>query len=412
MMAKRKVRRLLSALDLGSSKVTVVVAEVGAEDELKVLALGVAPCKGVRRGELIRPELVRTAMMQAVQSAEVMLGERISGVVISTTGEHVHAFNAQGMVTIEGPTITAADVERVIAETKSLNIGVGQDLLHVLPQLFIVDESSQVKDPVGLPAKRLDAYVHVVTGSTTISQTIKSCVESQGLQVTDVVLSPLASGLAVLTQDEKELGVCLIDLGSGNTDVAVFAKGALSFSASLPIGGDHISHDIAHVLGSSMQVAESVKIQQGVAYKAMVAPQDSVEVKTSVGAPAQHLSLAILAEVIEARMEEIFNLVMDKITEEGLNEYLGAGVVLTGGGAKLPGCLECAADVFQKPVRLGLPQYIKGLNESIYDPAHSTSIGLLMYAKLQQEGHPVQRRRCALRCAWWGPLKNWLKQFF
>ncbi len=408
-MLKRIDRKLIVGLDIGTSKVVALVGEQSADGSIEAIGLGVQPSRGLKKGVVVNIESTVQSIQRAVEEAELMAGCEINSVYAGVAGSHVRSLNSHGVVGIRDREVSHADVEHVIEAAKAVAIPADQRILHVLPQEFIIDGQEGIRDPIGMAGVRLEAKVHIVTGADSAAQNIIKCVQRCGLTVEDIVLEQLASSYAVLTDDEKELGVCLVDVGGGTTDIAVFWGGAIRHTSVLPIAGDQVTNDIAVSMRTPTQYAEDIKIRYACALSQLANPDESIEVPSVGDRPARRLARQTLAEVVEPRYEELFNLVRDELRRAGLEEIIAAGVVLTGGSARMEGAIELAEEIFHMPVRLGLPQHIKGLAEVVRSPIYSTSVGLLLYAR---ENSASPARTAALGNGWNGALarmKGWFQ---
>jgi cell division protein FtsA len=321
------------------------------------------------------------SIQRAVEEAELMAGCEIHSVFAGIAGSHVRSLNSHGVVGVRDKEVSHGDVEHVIDAAKAVAIPADQKILHVLPQEFIVDGQEGIRDPIGMSGVRLEAKVHIVTGADSAAQNIEKCIQRCGLAVDDVVLEQLASSFAVLTEDEKELGVCLVDIGGGTTDLAVFANGAIRHTAVIPIAGDQVTNDIAVSMRTPTQYAEDIKIRYACALSQLANPDESIEVPSVGERPARRLARQTLAEIVEPRYEELFGLVREELRRSGFEEVIAAGIVLTGGSAKMEGAIELAEEVFHVPVRLGIPQSVQGLSDVVRNPIFSTGVGLLLYAR-------------------------------
>src|SRR4030088_1144713 len=385
-MLKRSDRNLIVGLDIGTSKVVALVGEIGADGSIEVLGLGSQPSRGLKKGVVVNIESTVQSIQRAVEEAELMAGCEIHSVFAGIAGSHVRSLNSHGVVAIRDKEVTHADVEHVIDAAKAVGIPADQKILHVLPQEFIVDGQEGIRDPIGMSGVRLEAKVHIVTGADSAAQNIEKCIQRCGLEVDDVVLEQLASSFAVLTEDEKELGVCLVDIGGGTTDLAVFANGAIRHTAVIPIAGDQVTHDIAVSMRTPTQYAEDIKIRYACALSQLANPDESIEVPSVGDRPARRLARQTLAEIVEPRYKELSRLVREGVGRRGIERVIAAGIVLTGGSAKMEGAIELAEEVFHMPVRLGVPQYVSGLVDVVSNPIHATGVGLLLYAKGNLEG--------------------------
>lgn len=377
-MAKRE--ELLVGLDLGTTKICAVVGEVTA-DGIDIVGVGTYPSVGLRRGVVVHIDQTVNSIKRAVRDAELMAGCEISAVYAGIAGTHVVSMNSHGVIAIKSREVNQSDVDRVLDAARAIAMPFDRQILHVLPQQYIVDDQEGIQDPLGMSGVRLEAKVHVVTGAISAAQNIMRCCERAGLHVNDVILESLASGEAVLDPEEKRLGVALVDLGGGTTDLAIFLDNAIRFTSVLALGGSNITSDISVGLRASVEEAEKVKRKYGVASTSMVNPSDMIEVASVGEQKRRQLARSILAEIVEARVEEILSLVDREIIRSGFAEGIAAGVVLTGGVALLPGIREVAEQVFDMPVRIGVPQGLGGLADVVQNPMYSTAAGLLLHAQ-------------------------------
>jgi cell division protein FtsA len=404
-MAK-EYKDIVVGLDIGTAKIMVVVAEVQAGGQLKLAGLGVAPSNGLKRGVVVNIDATVQSIQQALKEAELMADCRIARVYTGITGSHIRGINSSGMVAIKDREVMPADVARVIETAKAINISTDQRLLLVEPQEFIID-GQEVKEPIGMSGIRLEAKVHIVTGAQSAAENIIKCVRRCGLEVDQLMLNPLASSQAILTEDEKELGVALVDIGAGTTDVAIFAGGAIRHTAVIPIAGDLITSDIAMALRTPTKDAEDIKVENGCAKQLLADPEQQVEVPGLGDRGPRLLSRQALAGVIEPRVEEIFALVQQVIRESGHEELLSSGIVLTGGSAVLPGMVELGEDIFLKPVRRGVPKYASALSDMVAQPRAATVMGLLEEARLARlRGQKVAQKVGSVHSTL-GRIKDW-----
>jgi cell division protein FtsA len=380
-MRKRTDRDLIVGLDIGTSKVLTLVAEIGPNGAIEVLGVGSQPSRGLKKGVVVNIESTVQSIQRAVEEAELMAGCEIHAVFAGIAGSHVRSLNSHGVVAIRDREVTPGDVEHVIDAARAVAIPADQKILHVLPQEFVVDGQEGIRDPIGMSGVRLEAKVHIVTGAESAAQNIEKCIKRCGLEVEDVVLEQLASSFAVLTDDEKDLGVCMVDIGGGTTDIAVFVQGAIRHTAVIPIAGDQVTNDIAVSMRTPTQHAEDIKIRYACALAQLANPDETIEVPSVGDRPARRLARQTLAEVVEPRYEELFGLVRDELRRSGFEELVVAGVVLTGGSARMEGAIELAEEVFHLPVRLGLPQQVQGLADVVRNPIYATGVGLLLYAR-------------------------------
>ena len=380
-MAKRSDRNLLVGLDIGTSKVVAIVGEMHADGALEIIGIGSHPSRGLKKGVVVNIESTVQSIQRAVEEAELMAGCEIHSVYAGIAGSHVRSLNSHGIVAIKDKEVVQGDVERVIDAAKAVAIPADQKILHVLPQEYIIDSQEGIRDPIGMSGVRLEAKVHIVTGADSAAQNIVKCVQRCGLAVDDIVLEQLASSYAVLTEDEKDLGVCVVDIGGGTTDIAVFGGGAIRHTAVIPIAGDQVTNDIAVSMRTPTQYAEDIKIKYACALSQLANPDETIEVPSVGDRPPRRLARQTLAEIVEPRYEELFGLIRDELRRSGLEESVATGIVLTGGSAKMEGAIELAEEVFHMPVRLGVPQFVSGLVEVVSNPIHATGVGLLLYAK-------------------------------
>ena len=405
-MAK-EYKDIVVGLDIGTAKIMAVVAEVMPGGDLKLAGLGVAPSSGLKRGVVVNIDATVASIQQALKEAELMADCRIARVYTGITGSHIRGINSQGMVAIKDREVSPADVARVIETAKAINISTDQRLLLVEPQEFIID-GQEVKEPIGMSGVRLEAKVHIVTGAQSAAENILKCVRRCGLEVDQLMLNPLAAAQAVLTEDEKELGVALVDIGAGTTDVAIFAGGAIRHTAAIPIAGDLITNDIAMALRTPTKDAEDIKVDSGCAKQLLADPDQQVEVPGIGDRGPRLLSRQALAGVIEPRVEEIFALVQQVIRESGCEELLSSGIVLTGGSAVMPGMVELGEDIFLKPVRRGVPRYSGTLGDMVAQPRAATVMGLLEEARLAR----LRGQKVAQKAGSVGGLLTRVKEWF
>ena len=404
-MAK-EYKDLIVGLDIGTAKVMVVVAEVLPDGELKLAGLGVAPGNGLKRGVVVNIDATVQSIQLALKEAEFMADCKITRVYTGITGSHIRGLNSSGMVAVKDKEVSAADVARVVETAKAINIPSDQRLLLVEPQEFIID-GQDVREPIGMSGIRLEARVHIVTGAQSAAENIIKCVRRCGLEVEQLMLNPLASSLSVLTDDEKELGVALVDIGAGTTDVAVFTGGAIRHTAVIPIAGDLITSDVAMALRTPTKDAEDIKVESGYAKQLLADPEQQVEVPGLGDRGPRMLSRQALAGVIEPRVEEIFSLVHQVLRESGCEEVLSSGIVLTGGSAVMPGMVELGEDIFLKPVRRGMPKYSGSLADMVAQPRAATVMGLLEEARLARlRGLKVSGKQGSMKSAF-GRVKDW-----
>jgi cell division protein FtsA len=403
----KEYKDLVVGLDIGTAKVMVVVAEVLPNGELKLAGLGVAPSNGLKRGVVVNIDATVQSIQQALKEAELMADCKIGRVYTGITGSHIRGINSSGMVAVKDKEVTPADVARVVETARAINISSDQRLLLVEPQEFVID-GQDVKEPIGMSGMRLEAKVHIVTGAQSAAENIIKCVRRCGLEVDQLMLNPLASAQAVLSEDERELGVCLVDIGAGTTDVAIFTNGAIRHTAVIPIAGDLITSDIAMALRTPTKDAEDIKVENGYAKQLLADPETQVEVPGLGDRGPRMLSKQALAGVIEPRIEEIFSLVQQVVRESGYEEVLSSGIVLTGGSAVMPGMIELGEDIFLKPVRRGIPKYSSALSDMVAQPRAATVMGLLEEARFaRMRGYKVAQKNGSVKTAF-GRFKDFI----
>ncbi|MDN4589999.1 cell division protein FtsA [Xenophilus aerolatus] len=403
----KEYKDLVVGLDIGTAKVMAVVAEVLPNGELKLAGLGVAPSNGLKRGVVVNIDATVQSIQQALKEAEFMADCKIGRVYTGITGSHIRGINSSGMVAVKDKEVTTADVARVVETARAINISSDQRLLLVEPQEFVID-GQDVKEPIGMSGMRLEAKVHIVTGAQSAAENIIKCVRRCGLEVDQLMLNPLASSQAVLTEDERELGVVLVDIGAGTTDVAIFTNGAIRHTAVIPIAGDLITSDIAMALRTPTKDAEDIKVENGYAKQLLADPDTQVEVPGLGDRGPRMLSKQALAGVIEPRIEEIFSLVQQVVRESGYEEVLSSGVVLTGGSAVMPGMVELGEDIFLKPVRRGIPKYSSALSDMVAQPRAATVMGLLEEARFaRMRGYKVAQKNGSVKTAF-GRFKDFI----
>ncbi|MDP5150578.1 cell division protein FtsA [Rheinheimera baltica] len=380
-MTKSLDRDLIVGLDIGTAQIKAVVGEITADDKLSIVGVGTHVSRGMDKGGVNDLNLVVQAVQRAIDEAELMADCRVSSVYLGITGKHIRCQNESGMVPINDTEVTAEDVSNVIHAAKSVPISAERRMLHVLPQEFSVDMQEGIKSPVGMSGVRMEAKAHIITCANDMAKNIEKCVERCGLHVDQLIFTSLASSFAVLTEDEKELGVCVVDMGGGTIDISIYTNGALRHTAVIPVAGNQVTSDIAKIFRTPISHAEEIKVQYACALRSMVGKEESIEVPSVGGRPARSMSRHTLAEVVEPRYQELFELVLEEIRSSGLEEQIAAGVVLTGGTAKMEGAVEFAEDIFQMPVRVGQPMHVTGLKEYVQDPAYASVVGLLLYGK-------------------------------
>ncbi len=378
---------MIVGLDIGTSKVVAIVGEISSDDGIEIIGIGSHPSKGLKKGVVVNIESTVHSIQRAVEEAELMAGCQIHSVYAGIAGSHIRSLNSHGIVAIRDREVTPGDVERVIDAARAVAIPADQKMLHILPQEYVIDDQDGIREPIGMCGVRLEAKVHMVTGAVSAAQNIIKCVRRCGLEVDDIILEQLASSYSVLTEDEKDLGVCLVDIGGGTTDIAVFTEGSIRHTAVIPIAGDQVTNDIAVALRTPTQYAEDIKIKYACALRQLAASDENIEVPSVGDRPPRRLARQTLAEVIEPRYEELLTLVQAELRRSGFEDLIAAGVVMTGGSSKIEGLVDLAEEVFHMPVRLGMPQSITGLVDVVRNPIYATGVGLLLF------GHQNRARR-------------------
>ena len=402
---------LIVGLDIGTAKVTCLVAEARQDGRFAVIGLGTQPSTGLKRGVVVNIEATVDAISRVIQEVELMADCKIREVYTGIAGSHIKSFNSNGMVAIKDKEVAPMDVERVIEVARAMPIPADQQILHILTQEFIIDGQNGVREPLGMSGAKLETKVHIVTGAVSAAQNVIKCVRRCGLEVLDLMLQPLASSYVTLSEDEKELGVCLVDIGGGTTDIAVFTQGAIRHTAVLPVAGDQITNDIAMALRTPTAEAEEIKIRHGVAMHTLADPAEMIEVPGVGDRPPRKLSRQALADVIEPRVSELFELVQAELRRSGYEELLSSGIVLTGGASVMKGMVELGEEIFHMPVRVGSPQYEGSLADVACQPRYATAMGLV------QEGMAQRRRGMQARDSrnmrhFFGRMKNWFERNF
>ncbi len=409
---KKTDKNLIVGLDIGTSKVSAIVGEVVPEGGIEIIGIGFNPSRGLKKGVVVNIESTVQSIQRAVEEAELMAGCQIHSVFTGIAGNHIRSLNSHGIVAIRDKEVTSSDVERVIDAARAVAIPADQKILHILPQEFIIDNQEGIREPIGMSGVRLEARVHMVTGAVSAAQNIVKCVRRCGLEVDDIILEQLASSESVLIEDEKELGVCLVDIGGGTTDIAVFTEGAIRHTSVIPIAGNQVTNDIAVALRTPTQNAEEIKIKYACALAQLATADESIEVPSVGDRPPRRLARQTLAEVVEPRYEELLTLVQAELRRSGFEDLIAAGVVLTGGSSKMEGLIDLAEEILHMPVRLGVPQTVTGLVDVVRNPIYSTGVGLLMF------GHRngVDRHSEALSGtgfkAVWERMKGWFQGNF
>lgn len=412
-MTRKPERNLLVGLDIGTSKVVAIVGELQSDGSVEIIGIGSNPSRGLKKGVVVNIESTVQSIQRAIEEAELMAGCQIHSVYAGIAGSHVRSLNSHGIVAIRDKEVAQGDVDRVLDAARAVAIPADQKILHLLPQEYVIDNQEGIREPIGMSGVRLEARVHMVTGAVSAAQNIIKCIRRCGLEVDDVILEQLASSHAVLTDDEKELGVCLVDIGGGTTDIAVFTEGAIRHTAVIPIAGDQVTNDIAVALRTPTQNAEEIKMRYACALSQLAGTEETIEVPSVGERPARRLSRQTLAEVVEPRYEELMTLVQAELRRSGFEDMTAAGVVLTGGSAKMEGAIELAEEIFHMPVRLGVPQNMTGLTDVVRNPIYATGVGLLHFSRLHRgELHPELTSSEKGFNALWERMRDWFKGNF
>jgi cell division protein FtsA len=411
-MSKKSERNLIVGLDIGTSKVVAIVGEVNLDGDIEIIGIGSHPSRGLKKGVVVNIESTVQSIQRAVEEAELMAGCQINSVYTGIAGSHIRSLNSHGIVAIRDKEVTSMDVERVIDAARAVAIPADQKILHIIPQEFIIDNQEGIQEPAGMSGVRLEAKVHMITGAVSAAQNIVKCVRRCGLEVDDIILEQLASSYAVLSDDEKELGVCLVDVGGGTTDMAVFTEGSIRHTAVIPIAGDQVTNDIAVALRTPTQHAEEIKIKYGCALMQLASSDETIEVPSVGDRPARRLARQTLAEVVEPRYEELLTLVQAELRRSGFEDLVAAGIVLTGGSSKMEGLIDLAEEVFHIPVRLGLPQYVGGLVDVVRNPIYATGVGLLLFGRQNSPTRITEANGSKGLKGVWQRMRSWFQGNF
>ncbi|MDX1512540.1 MAG: cell division protein FtsA [Gammaproteobacteria bacterium] len=409
---KKSEKNLIVGLDIGTSKVSAIVGEVSPEGDIEIIGIGFHPSRGLKKGVVVNIESTVQSIQRAVEEAELMAGCQIHSVFCGIAGNHIRSLNSHGIVAIRDKEVTASDVERVIDAARAVAIPADQKILHILPQEFIIDNQEGIREPIGMSGVRLEARVHMVTGAVSAAQNIVKCVRRCGLEVDDIILEQLASSESVLIDDEKDLGVCLVDIGGGTTDIAVFTEGAIRHTAVIPIAGDQVTNDIAVALRTPTQNAEEIKIKYACALAQLATAEETIEVPSVGDRPPRRLARQTLAEVVEPRYEELLTLVQAELRRSGFEDLIAAGVVVTGGSAKMEGLVDLAEEILHMPVRLGVPQTIAGLVDVVRNPIYATGVGLLLFGHRNSREKNSEALSGGSLKAVWERMKGWFQGNF
>ena len=385
---------IIVGLDIGTSKVVAIVGAINADSSLDIVGIGSHRSKGLKKGTVVNIESTVESIQRAIEEAELMAGCQIHSVYAGIAGSHIRSMNSHGIVAIRDGEVMRADIERVIDAAQAVAIPADQRVLHILPQEYIIDSQEGIKEPLGMSGVRLEAKVHLITCAINAVQNIEKCIKRCGLETEEIILEQLASSYAVLTEDEKELGVCLVDIGGGTTDIAIFTEGAIRHTGVIPIAGDQVTNDIAMALRTPTENADEIKIKYACALTQLASSSEIIKVPSVGDRPARELSRQALAEVVEPRYAELFTLVKSELERSGFDEVLAAGIVLTGGTSKMEGVVDLAEEIFHTPVRIGSPHNVQGLADIVRNPIYSTGVGLLLYGlKQYRERGEVKSKR-------------------
>ncbi len=406
-MATDATPRRIVGLDIGTSKVAAIVGEVDQNGEIEVIGIGSHRSHGLRKGVVVNIESTVQAIQRATEEAELMSGAQIDSVYAGIAGSHIRGINSHGIVAIRDDEVHAQDVDRVIDAARAVAIPADQRILHVLPQEYLIDNQEGVKEPLGMSGVRLEAKVHLVTCAVNAAQNVTKCIQRCGLIVNDLILEQLASSYSVLTDDERDLGVCLVDIGGGTTDIAVFTGGGIRHTAAIPIAGDQATKDIAMTLPTPTRHAEEIKIKYACALNKLVHADETINVQGVGDRPPRTLPRQVVAEVVEARYEELFALVKAELRRGGYEDVIASGIVLTGGSAQLEGVVELAERVFEMPVNIGTPRSVRGLQDIVSNPIYATGVGLLLYGREEQENKDRSHARPG---GLFSRISNWLRE--
>ena len=405
-------KRMIVGLDIGTSKVVAVVGEVDFDGSIEIVGIGSHPSRGMKKGVVVDIESTVTAIQRAVEEAELMAGCQIHSVYVGIAGSHIRSMNSHGIVAIKDGEVVAADIDRVLDAAQAVAIPADQKILHVLPQEYVIDNQGGIKEPLGMSGVRLEAKVHLVTCAVNAAQNIEKCIHRCDLEVDGIILEQLASNFSVITDDERDLGVCLVDIGGGTSDIAIFTDGSIRHTGVIPIAGDQVTNDIAMALRTPTQHAEEIKIRYACALTQLAGADETIKVPSVGDRPPRDLSRQSLAEVVEPRYDELFTLIQAEIRRSGYEEIIPAGVVLTGGTSKMEGAVELAEEIFHMPVRVGSPQHARGLHDIIRNPIYATGVGLLIFGARDEAAMGPLRQPKIFAGNLFGGLKEWFGKHF
>lgn len=412
-MGSAREQKMIVGLDIGTSKVVAIVGEIGGDGQIEVVGIGSNPSRGMKKGVVVNIESTVQSIQRAIEEAELMAGCQIHSVYVGIAGSHIRSLNSHGIVAIRDREVYGHDLERVIDAAQAVAIPADQKILHILPQEYVIDNQEGIKEPMGMSGVRLEAKVHLVTCAGNAAQNIEKCIRRCGLEVEDIILEQLASSFSVLTDDEKELGVCLVDIGGGTTDIAIFTDGSIRHTGVIPIAGDQVTNDIAMALRTPTQYAEEIKIKYACALTQLAGADETIKVPSVGDRPPRDLSRQSLAEVVEPRYDELFTLIQAELRRSGFEDMVPAGIVLTGGTSKMEGVVELAEEIFHMPVRIGCPSGVQGLTDIVRNPIYATGVGLLQYGlQHQEDGGSSPVRSTAQGESLFGRAKAWLRSNF
>ncbi len=412
-MGSAQDKKMIVGLDIGTSKVVAIVGEIDSEGAIEVVGIGSNPSKGMKKGVVVNIESTVHSIQRAIEEAELMAGCQIHSVYVGIAGSHIRSLNSHGIVAIRDREVYPLDLERVIDAAQAVAIPADQKVLHILPQEYVIDNQEGIKEPLGMSGVRLEAKVHLVTCAVNAAQNIEKCIRRCGLEVEEVILEQLASSYSVLTEDEKELGACLVDIGGGTTDIAIFTEGSIRHTGVIPIAGDQVTNDIAMALRTPTQHAEEIKIKYACALTQLAGADETIKVPSVGDRPPRDLSRQTLAEVVEPRYDELFTLIQAELRRSGFEDMVPAGIVLTGGTSKMEGVVELAEEIFHMPVRVGSPHSIRGLTDIVRNPVYATGVGLLLYGNQHQaDGYSVAARSSATGESVLGRFRSWIQSNF
>ncbi len=412
MMNQKEEKKLIIGLDIGTSKIVAIVAELQPDGLLNIIGLGQHSSKGLKKGVVINIDSTMEAIQRAIEEAELMANCKITDVYTGIAGSHIKSINSTGMVKIKDAEVSQLDVEKVIETARAITLPNDQQVLHILTQEYVIDGQEDVRQPLGMSGMRLEVKVHIVTGAIAAAQNIVKCIKRCGIEVSELVLQPIASGMAVLTDDEKELGVCLVDIGGGTTDIAVLRHGSIRHTAVIPIAGDQINNDIAVAFRTPLPSAEEIKIKHGYAARSLASTSEQIEIPVVDGKESKIISTLSLAEVIEPRLTELYKLISSELKRSGMEDMIASGIVITGGSSLMRGMVNLGESVFRMPVRIGTPRNIGGLSEVVDNPRYSTGIGLLLMGKEQIEKEKMNKIAGNSINQIFMKMQNWFKGNF